>query len=269
VTASPLVNSEPLRALLSSRPLGLFSDIDGTLAPIVLRPEEARVTTRCRELLGRLMECGVRVALVTGRPLERAREMTGFGGAAYAASHGLELWVDGRAESLEDASEYPRLVERVLAEARDLEGAGVLVERKGAGVAFHYRRAASSETARAAISRAIASPTAVEKFTVLEGRKVFELRPKIDVNKGTAARILASRLGVKSVLCIGDDRTDVDMFHAVSALRDEGIAGMSVAVLSPEVAPDVLEAADYSVDGVEGVEWLLGEVLTAVKTASR
>jgi trehalose 6-phosphate phosphatase len=263
VTASPLTDIGPLRPLLSKRPLGLFSDIDGTLAPVVPRPEDARVTPRCRGLLKGLMERGVRVALITGRSLETARTMAGLGGVAYGASHGLELWIDGRAESTGDAREYPRLIERVLAEAGDLEGAGVLVERKGTGVAFHYRRAGSSETARAAISRAIGSPTAVERFVVLEGRKVFELRPKIDVNKGTAARVLASRLGVKSVLSLGDDRTDIDMFHAVSALSREGLAEASVAVLSPEVPPDVLEAADYSVDGVAGVEWLLGEVLTA------
>jgi trehalose-6-phosphatase len=68
---------------------------------------------------------------------------------------------------------------------------------------------------------------------------------------------------VNSILCIGDDRTDIDMFHAVSTLEQEGIAGRSIAVLSPEVAPDLLDAADYSVAGVAGVEWLLAEVLRA------
>jgi hypothetical protein len=54
------------------------------------------------------------------------------------------------------------------------------------------------------------------------------------------------------------------MFHAVSASGKEGVSGRSVAVLSPEIAPDLLDAADYSVAGVAGVEWLLGEVLRAV-----
>jgi trehalose 6-phosphate phosphatase len=263
VTAAPLTDIEPLRPLLSKRPLGLFSDIDGTLAPIVPRPEDARITPRGRELLRRLVGVGVRVALVTGRPLEMARKMTELDGAAYAANHGLEFWIDGQEEVAEGVAEYAGLVEDVLVEAGDLEGAGVHLERKGPGVAFHYRQSRSVKAARAAILRAIESPTAVQRFGVLEGRKVFELRPKIDVSKGTATRLLAERIGVNSILCIGDDRTDIDMFHAVSALGEEGVSGRSVAVLSPEVAPDLLDAADYSVAGVAGVEWLLAEVLRA------
>jgi trehalose 6-phosphate phosphatase len=264
VTAAPLTEIEPLSPLLSKRPFGIFSDIDGTLAPIVPRPEDARVTPRGQQLLQRLMDAGVRVALVTGRPLEMARKMTDLDGAAYAANHGLEFWIDDRAETAVGVAEYTRLVEDVLAEVGDLEAAEVHIERKGPGVAFHYRQSRNAKAARAAILRAIESPIAVEMFGVLEGRKVFELRPKIDVSKGTATRLLAERLGVKSIVCIGDDRTDIDMFHAVSALRDQGTGGRSVAVLSPEVAPDLLDAADYSVPGVAGVEWLLEEVLRAV-----
>jgi trehalose 6-phosphate phosphatase len=264
VTARPLQDIAAILPLLTKQPIGLFSDIDGTLAPIVPRPEDARITPRCRELLQRLMDAGVRVALVTGRPLEMARQMTQLDGAAYAANHGLEFWIDGRQQMAGDAAEYARLVEDVLAEAGDLEAAGVHLEKKGPGVAFHYRQSRSEEAARAAIFRAIESPTAVERFGVLEGRKVFELRPKIDVSKGTATRLLAERLGVKSILCIGDDRTDIDMFQVVSTLREEGIPGRSVAVLSPEVAPDLLDAADYSLNGVAGVEWLLAEILRAV-----
>ena len=259
--AVALTDIEPLRPLLVRRPLGLFSDIDGTLSPIVARPEDAKVTPRCRELLASLVRSGVQVALITGRPLGVARSMVGIEAATYAANHGLEFWIDGSMEAVEGVAEYTGLVDQVLDEAGDLQAAGVQVELKGPGVAFHYRRVGDIEAARSAILRAIESWTAVERFTVLEGRKVFELRPRIEANKGTAARLLAQRLGVKGILCVGDDRTDVDMFQAVSALREEGGEGRSIAVLSPEVAPDLLDAADYTVDGVGGVEWLLAEVL--------
>jgi trehalose 6-phosphate phosphatase len=261
VAVAPLRDIEPLRPLLSVRPFGFFSDIDGTLSPIARRPEDARVTPRCRELLAGLIERGVRVALITGRPLGVARSMVGIEAAAYAANHGLEFWIDGSIEVAEGVAEYTGLVERVLAEVGDLEAAGVQVERKGPGVAFHYRRVRDTEAARSAILRAIESPTAVERFTVLEGRKVFELRPKIEASKGTATRLLAERLGVKGIVCIGDDRTDINMFHALSDLRESVNEGRSIAVLSPEVAPDLRDAADYSVYGVEGVEWLLAEML--------
>jgi len=261
VVAVPLRDIEPLRPLLNVRPLGVFSDIDGTISPIVRRPEDAKVTPRCRKLLAGLIGRGVQVALITGRALDVARSMVGIEEATYAANHGLEFWIDGSTEVVEGVAEYTGLVEHILAEAQDLEAAGVQVERKGPGVAFHYRRVRDGEAARSAILRAIESPMEVERFTLLEGRKVLELRPRIEASKGTATRLLAERLGVNAIVSMGDDRTDIDMFDALSDLREEGTDGRSIAVLSPEVAPDLLDAADYSVVGVEGVEWLLAEML--------
>ena len=152
----------------------------------------------------------------------------------------------------------PRWSIRVLREVGGLEAAGVTMEAKRAGVAFHYRRAPDEAVAVAEIERAIESAEAARFFQRIEGRKVIELRPKVEASKGTAARRLAHRLGVRGIICLGDDRTDVDMFQAVSALEKEAIEARSVAVMSPEIHPDVLAAADYSVNGVGGVEWLLG-----------
>src|SRR5574341_858430 len=139
MAAVPLTDIGSLRAVLSQRPLGLFSDIDGTLAPIVARPEDAEVTPRCRSLLQSLIDRGVKVALVTGRTLEAARAMAGLEAAAYAASHGLELWVDGRNENMHDLKEYLGYVDKIVREAHGLDDAGVSVEVKGAAVAFHFR----------------------------------------------------------------------------------------------------------------------------------
>jgi trehalose 6-phosphate phosphatase len=93
---------------------------------------------------------------------------------------------------------------------------------------------------------------------------VIELRPPLDVNKGTAVETLAGRLGVRGVICLGDDITDIDMFAATLRLRSQGLMTAAVAVASEEAAPGVAEAADYTVDGVEGVEWLLAEVVRAL-----
>jgi trehalose-phosphatase len=264
VTAVPLTDIEPLRPLLTVKPLGLFSDIDGTLSPIVERPEDARVTPRCRDLLLRLIEQGVRVALITGRELDVARSMAGLERAAYAASHGLDFWIDGAIEMRVAVGDYPALVDRMLKEIGNLAPPGVTIERKGAGVAFHYRRAADEEVALAGIEQAIESTEAARQFQRIEGRKVIELRPDVEASKGTAARRLAHRLGVRSIICLGDDRTDVNMFRSVTALAEEGIEARSVAVMSPEIHPDVLGAADYSVDGVRGVEWLLAGLADAI-----
>ena len=265
MTAVPLTDIDPLRPLLTVEPLGLFSDIDGTLSPIVEWPEDARVTPRCRELLLDLIRKGVRVALITGRELDVARAMAGLEGAAYAASHGLDFLVGGSIEMRVSVSEYPALVDRVIREASDLAELGITIERKGAGVAFHYRRAADEAAALAGIERAIGSGRATRHFQRIEGRKVVELRPDVEASKGTAARHLAHRLGVKSIICLGDDRTDVDMFQSVAALAKEGLETRSVAVMSLEIHPDVLAAADYTVEGVGGVESLLAELADAIR----
>lgn len=268
MTAVPLSGIEPLRLLLSHRPLGLFSDIDGTLAPIVARPEDARVTERCRELLGRLVDCGVRVALITGRTPEMARRMTGVEGLAYAANHGMSLWIDGVDETPEAVGSYTARASELAQDLAAIDVAGVTVEHTGPNVAVHYRRAPDEAAARARIIQAIEASSAARSFRLEEGRKVFELRPPLPINKGSALIDLAARLGVTSALCLGDDRTDVDMFVAVHRLRDGGLPGLAVAVKSEETAPAVLMNADYAVDGVEGVEWLLGALLTAVGETS-
>ena len=264
MAAAPLTDIELLRRLLSVRPLGVFSDIDGTLAPIVPRPEDAKITPRSRELLKRLIGRGVRVALITGRPLETARKMTEIDGAAYAANHGLELWIDGRAETVESANDYAGLVQKVIAEVSGLEEAGVSIEVKGPGVAFHYRTAPDEQQAKNAIRHAVGESAAAKSFWVGEGRKVIELRPRLEINKGSAVQRLAQRLGVGSIVCMGDDVTDIDMFGAVDELRAEGLPGATVAVRNEETAEDILAIADYAVNGVGGVEWLLAEVLRVV-----
>lgn len=264
MTAVPLTDIDPLRPLLTVEPLGLFSDIDGTLSPIVEQPEDARVTPRCRELLQALIRKGVRVALITGRELEVARKMADLERAAYAASHGLDFWVDGAIEMRVSVSEYPALVDRVIREATGLAELGITIERKGAGVAFHYRGVADEASALARIEHAIRSGSSTRHFRRIEGRKVVELRPDVEASKGTAARRLVRRLGVKSIICLGDDLTDVDMFQATAALAKEELEVRSVVVLSAEIHPDVLVAGDYSVNGVEGVEWLLSELADAI-----
>jgi hydroxymethylpyrimidine pyrophosphatase-like HAD family hydrolase len=84
------------------------------------------------------------------------------------------------------------------------------------------------------------------------------------VDKGTAAVALADRLGLKGAIALGDDITDIDMFAAVGSKRAAGLVAATIAVVNEEATPEVLRAADYSLDGTEGVRWLLAEVLRAL-----
>ncbi len=263
--AEELRNIDRLRPLLRSRPLGIFSDIDGTLAPIVSRPEDARISPRCRELLTRLIGEGVRVALITGRTLEMARKMTDVDGVAFAANHGVSVWIDGHDETPPAAHDYLAEAQRLFRELRGVGANGVFVEVTGPNLAFHYRRAVDQTAAREAILSAIASSSGAKAFGVNEGRKVIELRAPLGIDKGTAVDTLAARLGVRAIICLGDDRTDLDMFRALEQLRAAGLAGVSIAVRSAEATPEVLAVADYWIEGVSGVEWLLGEVLKVLR----
>ena len=264
--AQTLTSIEPLLPVLRQRPFGLLSDIDGTLAPIVPRPEDAAVPEETRALLRGLVEKGVRVALISGRSLEAARSIAGLPDVAYAAGHGLTLWIDGRTEVTPGLEGYAALVRRA---ERDLEPLvrnipGVQLENKGPLLAVHYRRTAQPETAREAILADLQRSPVTERFWVQEGRFLIELRPPIGVDKGTAAIALVERLGLKGAVALGDDTTDIDMFSAIARRREHGLAAATIAVVSEEATPALLRAADYSLGDTDGVRWLLGEMLRAL-----
>ena len=263
--AAELTSIEPLRAIMRSLPLGIFCDIDGTLAPIVGDPAAARISPRARDLLEGLMSRGVKVALVSGREIAASLRIADLAGAAYAGNHGLHIWLNGREETTEPVRTYIAQARKVLAEIGEIGEPGIEVEDKGPVLAFHYRNAAGEKVARKAIMAAIERSSTATGFGVYEGRKVIELRPALEINKGTAIVHLAGRLGVRSVIAIGDDMTDVDMFRGVEELRRKGTPGATISVWSEEAPEALFEETDYYVSGVAGVEWLLDSILTALR----
>jgi trehalose 6-phosphate phosphatase len=262
--AEPLSDIASLQPLLDHPPLGIFSDIDGTLAPIVPRPEDARITPRCHELLEALIDRGVVVCLLTGRPLKTALDMARLPAAAYGANHGLELWLEGESHSPPAVEQYRAAARSVLDETRDLDTSAVIVEDKGPVLSFHYRLADDEQAVRAAILDALAKSPSASRFAVHEGRKVIELRPPLNLNKGTALIDLSHRPGCRSIISIGDDATDIDMFEAAKSLND--VPSAAIAVKSDETPLGLLDAADHWVEGVPGVEWLLSELLNSIRS---
>lgn len=265
--SEPLRDIEPIRPLLARSPFAILSDIDGTLSPIVENPDDASVSTRAHAALSELMARGVSVGLITGRALERAQEMARLPEAMYATNHGLNISAGRGVESPDALREWAEKAQALLPALANLERAGVSVEDKGPIIALHYRRAPSENEAKAAI-RGAAEIALTQGFHLQEGRKVVELRPPIDVNKGTAALELARRMKARAILAMGDDLTDVDLFDAVRSLRPD-VESVVVAVTSAETPDAVMEAADYSVDGVEGVEQLLEDLLRSLPGSVR
>ena len=233
---------DPLR-LLAAEPerAAVLLDVDGTLAPIVARPEDAYVPEETRGELARLAGRYALVACVSGRPRSEVERMVGVAGVAVVGEHGLEL-----------APEAAAWADRVAEFARGVDWPA---ERKPLSVSFHFRRADDQEAARAYLTR-VADAAEAEGLVPRWGRMVLEVRPPVDAHKGTAVRALVARAGARRALYAGDDRTDLDAFGGLDGLE----LGIRVAVRSPEAPPELLAAADVVVDGTDGMLALLREL---------
>lgn len=255
----------PLKPILAQRPLGLATDIDGTLSPIVDTPEEAAATPLCRRYLQEIRRRVEVVAVISGRAPEVARRLVGLEELVYIGNHGLSWWRHGHEETLAEAVPYETMVREAKKElAVRLDLPGLLLEDKGPILALHYRLCADRQAASAAILDALA-PWTTQGLLIRQGRLVFELGPPLDIHKGTALARLMETYRLAAILYLGDDLTDVEAFKVLRHWRQEGkVSGAAVAVANPESGPKVMEEADYWVDGVPGVEWLLGAVASVV-----
>ena len=213
-------------------------DVDGTLAPIVARPEDAAVPEETRALLRDLVERYALVAAITGRPTRLGRRILGVEGIEVVGSHGLELAEDAgdwrvRLQEFRDTVDWP-------------------VEDKGLGLSYHYRTHEDPVRARAELEQ-VAARARSSGLRARFGRMVLELLPPLDAHKGTAVQALLRTAGLTRALFAGDDTTDLDAFAAVEELE----IGVTVAVASHEAPPDLLARADLVVQGPAGLVELL------------
>jgi trehalose 6-phosphate phosphatase len=258
--------SEALRPL-TDRPAeaAVLCDIDGTLAPIVERAEEATVPEATSRLLGRIARRYRVVACISGRGATEARRIVGVGGIAYAGSHGAELLLPGQ-NSAELVPAFATWADRVREfslgkDSPELRMMRVRIEDKGPIVAFHWRGAREEAAALTRI-QAIAAEAEDAGFFTHWGRKVLEVRPPVQIDKGQAVRELLRRTPVRAATFGGDDATDLDVFDVLGDLRSEGVldAAVCVGVRSDEGPPAIVERADIVVDGTPGFVQVL-EVL--------
>jgi trehalose 6-phosphate phosphatase len=255
----------PLRA--HSGGSAVLTDIDGTIAPIVLRPAEAAVPKRTRQLLRTLAGRYALVGCVSGRRAADARRLVGLDDLAYAGNHGIELLLPGESELRPDPSldsheaEAHRFVERL--DWSRLERAGIRMEDKGPIVALHWRGAPDEAEAQSLLHE-IATEAESQGLVPHRGRKVLEIRPDVPISKGIAVAALISARPLDAALYGGDDRTDVDAFTALRTLGQDGQleTAVCVAVASDESPTEVSREADLTVEGPEGFVGVL-EALAA------
>jgi trehalose 6-phosphate phosphatase len=243
----------------------ILTDVDGTLAPIVERAEDAAVPAAAREALAALSERYALVGCISGRRAEEARRLVGLDSLAYAGNHGLELLMPGEEVPQPDPSIAGRETEAAgfLAglDGGRLGGVGLRLEDKGPIQALHWRGSDEEATAE---SRAheIANEAGKAGLEPRWGRKVLELRPAGGGGKDGAVASLLAEEGLDRATYAGDDRTDLDAFRRLRQLHEEGrlSAAVRVGVLSAEAPAELAEESDVTVSGLDGwlaiLQWL-------------
>jgi len=246
----------PLRADPSHA--AVLTDVDGTLAPIAPRPEQAAVPEAARAALTELGERFGLVGCVSGRRAEEARRMVGVEQIAYAGNHGLELLLPGNDSPRLDPSLQGR--EREAAEfvsslGETIGAVGLRLEDKGPIQGLHWRGAADERAAEGR-AREIAAEAGRAGLEPRWGRKVLELRPAGGGGKDAAVGALLAAGVVTAAVYAGDDRTDLDAFRRLRELRARGEleTAVCIGVSSPEAPPELAKESDLEVDGPAG--WL-------------
>jgi trehalose 6-phosphate phosphatase len=252
--------------ILKQRPAGVVCDIDGTISHIAPRPDAAELAPGARAALTALTERYELVAVVTGRSADNAAVLVDVPNLLVVGNHGLE-WIERGQHAIhpEVVPFVSRIGEAMRAiatlAANDDRLAGAVIEDKRLSGSVHYRLTANPEIARELLLERAEQLGELLGLRVTEGRMVIELRPPVHINKGSAIRRLAENYRLAGLIFFGDDVTDIDGFHAVHELRDaERLSGLSVAVADPEARPEVIAAADASVDGVRECVELLAAV---------
>jgi trehalose 6-phosphate phosphatase len=221
----------------------LIFDVDGTLAPIVARPDLAAVPPETRGQLERLASSYLLLAFVSGRPGAEAERIVGVAGARYVGNHGLEL--DAHAQGFAPA----------IAAFRD--SVSLDVEDKGLTLTYHFRSVEDEAAARAELEK-VAARAQAAGLVPRWGRKVLEIRPDVEADKGTAVLALLRESGAKRALYAGDDTTDLDAFSALATAGLEHV--VRIAVDSAEAPPALTKAADLVVQGPEALATLLARL---------
>jgi trehalose 6-phosphate phosphatase len=233
----------------------LLLDFDGTLAPIVSRPEAAEMSPETRAALDRLLASpGVQAAVISGRGAADARARARLGEIAYAGNHGMEIYGPGLHQVHPEAAAARPTLEAIRDRIdKAISGIpGAFVEDKGLTLSVHFRLAAHEDLP--AVERAVEEAVArMPEVRVTEGKKILEVRPRVDWHKGKAVEFLLDHFDPGPdvpVLYLGDDVTDEDAFKL---FRE---TGRGAGILVTDSPPAVTAAAAYVRDPAEVAELL-------------
>ncbi len=213
--------------------LALFSDFDGTLAPIVPHPWQARLPGATRAALALLARAPrVSLGVVSGRQLSDLRRLVGLKNVCYIGSHGLQWVLPGQRPHLEATPAQRSRIRKIGAELQRRLRAlpGIWVERKVVSVAVHYRTASPWQARRAVAQVARLARHQAPHVKLLKGKKIVELLPAGAASKARAVRALLARQRSPLVVYLGDDVTDENVFACL------GKTGLGIFVGRPRAS---------------------------------
>jgi trehalose-phosphatase len=258
--SSALESMQEIRQVVQSKRLAVFLDYDGTLTPIVERPEDAVLSKPIRSTLSDLADYCT-VAIISGRDLHDVRERVDVDKLFYAGSHGFDIsGPTGWVLEFQQGKEFLHLLDQaertLLNKLRRIEGARV--ERERFSIAVHYRTAEESNV-DAIDSHVNEMVAKYPKLRKANKKKICEIQPKIVWHKGKAVLWLLEELILNSTgilpIYIGDDVTDEDAFEALK--------GRGIGILVGDKAGKT--SAKYSLNDIEEVETFLRELILILK----
>ena len=248
---------------LVERPLetAILVDYDGSLAPIVDRPDDAVALPGAIDALGRLVGRVARVGIVSGRTVEFLARRVPVPDLVLAGLYGMELLVGGERHVSPLVAAYGPAVTSAADEA-DRRLPGIIVERKaGVSVTFHWRMAPQRADEVLAVAADLARRHGLAQWRT---RYAVELRPPVAIDKGTAVDVLTDGCSVGAF--VGDDIGDIPAFDALAHAERSGRLqrAVRVGVRSSEMPEELAAAVDCLVDGPSGVAALLDAVAQRV-----
>lgn len=209
--------------ILGADRLLLLLDYDGTLTPIVSTPKEAVLSDSMKQLLGELTQHKkIDVCIVSGRGLKDIKKLVNIPRIIYVGNHGLEAeGIRYEVPGIKPEELRPFIKEichEIAGRLRDIEG--ILIEEKGLTASVHYRQVPKAKI-NAVKERVAEVVNSYSDIRLTEGKKVLEIRPNVDWNKGKMTLLIVERFSEKypkkNILPIymGDDATDEDAFEAL------------------------------------------------------
>lgn len=211
---------------IGNRPVAVFLDYDGTLSHHVSDPEKAFISDEMKSVLEELSKL-YRVSIITGRSMDTIRQfLKGMDNVFYAASHGLDITFDSTdSHRIVIAKDYVPYLKAAYDELKESIGHidGCILENKELSLSVHYRNVKSDENQEKihdAVKEVLSNYRSF--IRVIDGEKVWDLRPTIDWDKGKAVEyILKEKFEDSSTISVyvGDDTTDEDAFKVVRDLQ--------------------------------------------------